>query len=161
MKASYLVGIVLRSVIAAGIGLGIGHYYRKHWGAGVGATPVRRDAGAPGVAVLDANGRKPTEAGHSSGLPGFALNETPPPQQHSDQKPHDEPKVLYVRGYVVKRDKINVVLSDGRVFTELDKELGPVARNSAMVDGKKLFMLEQGKAVAPAPTPEPQKPVKG
>jgi hypothetical protein len=46
---------------------------------------------------------------------------------------------LWVAGIVVQGRKINVLLSDGRIYTERDKELEAVERNSATISGVKIF----------------------
>lgn len=53
-------------------------------------------------------------------------------------------------GYVAKGSKVNVVLSDGRTYTEKDAELGILERNSVYVSGKKYF-LERPRYTPPPP----------
>jgi len=66
-------------------------------------------------------------------------------------EPAQPPTGVFVAGYVVKGDKINVVLTDGRVFTEGDAGLGKVMRNGAFVNGEFLFLrpVERTKSAPP------------
>jgi hypothetical protein len=56
---------------------------------------------------------------------------------------------LYPTGYVVKGMTINVIMSDGTVRTERDKEMGTVERNSVILDGKKVFIKPAKKEAKP------------
>lgn len=62
-------------------------------------------------------------------------------------------ETLWVSGVVVRGQKINVLLSDGRIYTERDKELTAVERNSATISGLKIFYRP---AVAVGRTNEPK-----
>lgn len=45
-----------------------------------------------------------------------------------------------VRGYVVRGGRVNVMLSDGRVLTEKDRELEAIERNHVVVSGQRIWM---------------------
>jgi len=66
-----------------------------------------------------------------------------------------------VRGYVRRGNKVNVLLSDGRVLTENDAELSSIDRSGVIVAGKRLFMSRAESRPTPAPAKEPEKSDKG
>jgi len=68
-------------------------------------------------------------------------NETHFQKQTSGDSSSVSVEPVRVRGYVMRNGKINVVLSDGRVLTERDVELGAVDRNGAWVSGQKLWFV--------------------
>lgn len=65
-------------------------------------------------------------------LPDFGVA---PGQIKSSAKKDEEP--LYLRGYSVRGLTLNVVLSDGSLYTEADKELTEVQRNYVVISGVK------------------------
>lgn len=70
-----------------------------------------------------------------------AVGSSSPMQLHGAAKPlPDDDSVLWVRGYAVRGDKVNVFLSDGRVLTEDDSELERVRRNGVVISGQKIHM---------------------
>ena len=81
----------------------------------------------------------PVAAVHPVEPPAGDFAEAPAPvsRPSKGQRPAEP---LRVSGYVVRGAKVNVVLTDGRTFTEQDKELQRVARNSVTIDGQKYFM---------------------
>lgn len=46
-----------------------------------------------------------------------------------------------VTSYAVSGGRVNVTLSDGRVYTEADAELGALYRNSVIIGGRKYFLV--------------------
>lgn len=66
--------------------------------------------------------------------------ETVPSRAEPAQRPLRRVPDVWVRGYVARGDRINVVLSDGRTLTERDGGLQTVHRASAIVDGELLYM---------------------
>jgi len=47
--------------------------------------------------------------------------------------------VLWMSGYIVKGNRVQVFLSDGRTLDQSDPSLGTLYKNSVMVDGKRIY----------------------
>lgn len=99
-------------------------------GPGAKGAPVSQGTEVPGVAVPAITGRKSTVENQST-VPSARSNESTPPPQ----------KQVWVRGFVMKGNRINVILSDGRTLTEDDGTLSRIARNFVeTTDGERYWV---------------------
>lgn len=104
---------------------------------------------AKGLGLVET--KKPAPAAAGAEAPAKTETMAAPPLRTSDHVDREEPP--HPVGYVVKGSKINVVMSDGKVYTEADKELERVERNSVTISGQKLFFRAAKRAVNEAPQP--------
>lgn len=139
---------VLHTLLAALLGLAIATAYKsftveKKPGAGAKGAPVRKDTEVPSAAVPVVTDRKPIAAGQSVGLDaGAIVSANQPPQQQ-----------VWVSGWVLRGERINVLLSDGRTLMEGDGILARVERTYIETkEGERFYLARPASPVIPAAT---------
>lgn len=111
-------------------------------GPGVKGTPVSQDTSVPGEDITQQTGRNPAEGSYYR---------TPTPVRPQQVAPRQEP--VWIVGSVVHRGKFNLVLSDGRRFSEVDAATMTANRNYVDIEGERIWWKT---VVPPALTSSPR-----
>ena len=123
---------VLRIVLAVLLGVGGGWLFKRFSDRKPSAEKPEVKAVAAKVQPVDQPEKSPEKA----------------------QDKRDQP--IVVTGYIRRGSRINVQLSDGRTLIEDDPSLGKVTRASAIVDGKRLYLLKPQPRPVVDRTPPPK-----
>jgi len=139
VAAAALVSLIF--FIPQGLGRLAGHYLTSvKQGAGAKGAPEKRDTEVPSVAIPVMAGPDRTVAQKSPGPWDSAKQPTPPPQQQ-----------VWVRGYVMRGNRIQVLLTDGRTLTQGDGVLRRWTKNFVeLTTGERVYMLPSKPVLAVA-----------
>ena len=111
----------------------------------------RPDSVPPSVPAEVGNVAEKSEKLDTPKLEDIGKTLTKAPAKDQPGVPGGTADKVFVRGYAVSGRRVNVVLSDGRTYTERDKELHAVERNSVMIGDQKYFLWIPEERVRPKP----------